>query len=153
MKEVVSTVRSRRLPTFLLMPAVVPASENVVHPRFSSVLRRTSRCRSHHRPSWSPTIVILIDSEEMGVRATCCPITSSICLITSHTSTVALCGVPRPRAKGPTLQATLRMFLGFSPYCGYLLFGLFMYIFCSYTLWLFLPSLQRYIGRARPTAS
>ena len=37
------------------------------------------RCCSHRRPSWSR--VILLDSEEMGVRAACRPITNSIRLL------------------------------------------------------------------------
>ena len=56
-------------------------------------LRQTSRCRSHRRLSWSSTTVILQDN---GVRTACRPITNSICLLTTHTSTIALCGVPEP---------------------------------------------------------
>jgi len=44
--------------------------------------------------------VIPLDSQEMGERAVCRLITKSIRLLTNHSSTIALCGVPGPRAIG-----------------------------------------------------
>ena len=62
-------------------------------PPFVLGLRRTSRCRSHRRLSWSSTRVIL---QDMGVRTACRPITNSIRLLTIPTSTITLCGVAGP---------------------------------------------------------
>ena len=69
-------------------------------PPFILGLRRTSRWRSHRCPSWGRTRVILLDSGEIGVTTFCRPITNSIRYLTNHTTTIALCGVPGPRAIG-----------------------------------------------------
>ena len=52
--------------------------------------------------------MILLDSEEIGVRAARRPIMSSIRFLTNHTDTIALCGLPGPRATGkePWLHTT-----------------------------------------------
>ena len=44
--------------------------------------------------------LILLDAEEMGARVACRPITDSIRLLTNHSTTIALCGAPGPRAIG-----------------------------------------------------
>ena len=67
-------------------------------PPFILGLRRTSRCRSYRRLSQGLARVILQDSEEVGVRAARRPITNTIRLLSNYPSTIALCGVPGPRA-------------------------------------------------------
>ena len=97
MKEVVSAVRPKQLPPLRGSGRRSGEREHGTPP-FILGLRRTSRCRSPRRPSWGPTRVILLDSEEMGVRAVRRPITNTIRFLKNYTSTITLCGVPGPRA-------------------------------------------------------
>ena len=99
-KEAVSAVRSRQVQTLQWRPAVGRRSSERERgtPSFVLSLRRTSRFRDYRCSSWSSTRVILLEPEEMGVRATCRSITNSTHLVTNHTNTIPLCGVTGPRS-------------------------------------------------------
>lgn len=70
------------------------ASENMVYPTRLQFVAHVS----HRRPPCSPTKVIPLDAEEMGVRAVFRLITNAMRLLANHTSTIFLCKVPGPRA-------------------------------------------------------
>ncbi len=75
---------------------------------------QTSRFHSRRWPPWSPTGLIPLDAEEMGVRAICHLITNSI-LLTSQTSTNFVGGVPGPQAIRKELLLHLPWALAFLP--------------------------------------
>ena len=95
MKEVVSAVRWRQFPALQWIPAGVLRARTWYTRENPQFMLDVKVPWSPPTP-WSPTEVIPLDAEEMGVRAVCRLITNSIHLLTNHTSTSILCGVPGP---------------------------------------------------------
>ena len=95
MKEVVRAVRGRQFPTLQWMPPIVLRARSWYTPFVLSLWRESRVC--HRRPTWSPTWMMPLDSEEMGEGAVRCLITKSTTLLIGHTSTIPPC---RPQAIG-----------------------------------------------------